>query len=119
VSSRVRCHDTAAELSQEAFLKVCLSDNLDCVRNLKAYLFCTALNLLTDHYRRRAVQKVAIIERRDDELRDNEDHRSTVGWVEACGNPALIAELSMYNTHHEQRRNPQTLTRRWLAVAGH
>jgi RNA polymerase sigma factor (sigma-70 family) len=49
--SRVRCKETAADISQEAYLSLCRANDLSSINNLKAYLFRTALNLLTDHYR--------------------------------------------------------------------
>lgn len=49
--SRLRCRDTAADLSQEAFLKLHRSENLGVIGNLRAFLFRIAINLLNDHYR--------------------------------------------------------------------
>lgn len=49
--SRLRCRDTAADLSQEAFLRLHRSEDLAGIGNLRAYLFRVAMNLLNDHYR--------------------------------------------------------------------
>ncbi|MFZ2451948.1 MAG: RNA polymerase sigma factor [Methylovulum miyakonense] len=49
--ARVKCRETAADLCQEAFARLCHLDDLGSIGNLKAYLFKTALNLLCDHYR--------------------------------------------------------------------
>ncbi len=73
--SRVRCRETAADICQEAFMRLCRSDDLGSIGNLKAYLFRTALNLLVDHYRSQAVREPAAVDWPDDAQPEAEDHR--------------------------------------------
>lgn len=58
--SRVRCTHTAADLAQEAFLRVLRSERLPEIANLRAYLFATANNLLIDHGRAQRCQTEAL-----------------------------------------------------------
>lgn len=60
--SRLRCRETAADICQEAFVRLCRSEDLSSVGNLKAYLFRTAQNLLIDYYRSQTVRSAAIVE---------------------------------------------------------
>lgn len=48
---RVRCRRAAAELAQEAYVRIARHSDLGQVLDLKAYLFRVALNLLSDHQR--------------------------------------------------------------------
>ncbi len=73
--SRVRCRETAADICQEAFMRLCRIDDLAGIGNLKAYLFRTALNLLLDHYRHQAVRDSVTVEWANDELPEAEDQR--------------------------------------------
>lgn len=73
--NRLRCRDTASDLSQEAFLRLCRAQDLGRVENLKAYLFRTALNLLNDHYRAVAVREIIVPESPETPL-EAEDLRS-------------------------------------------
>lgn len=73
--SRVRCRETAADICQEAFVRLCRTDDLGKVGNLKAYLFRTALNLLFDHYRSQTVRNAAIVEWPEDAAPEAEDQR--------------------------------------------
>jgi len=54
--ARVNCRETAADLCQEAYARLCRIDDLAGVGNLKAYLFRTALNLLCDYYRSQSMR---------------------------------------------------------------
>jgi len=74
--SRLRCRDTASDLSQEAFVRLCRAEDLGTVGNLKAYLFRTALNLLNDHYRSQGVREAVTLPGLDDAPPDAEDRRS-------------------------------------------
>ncbi len=58
--SRVRCTHTAADLAQEAFLRVLRSERLPEIADLRAYLFATANNLLIDHGRAQRCQTQAL-----------------------------------------------------------
>ncbi len=49
--SRVQCRQTALDLCQEAFLRVSASDEFEQAENPRGYLFRTARNLLSNHYR--------------------------------------------------------------------
>ncbi|MDD5033685.1 MAG: RNA polymerase sigma factor [Methylococcaceae bacterium] len=69
--SRLRCRDTASDISQEAFVRLCRSDDLGKVGNLKAYLFRTALNLVNDHFRSQSVREAVTVQ-----LPDTADRRS-------------------------------------------
>ncbi|WKJ91451.1 RNA polymerase sigma factor [Methylomonas montana] len=73
--SRLRCRETAADICQEAFLRLCRSGDLGSVGNLKAYLFRTALNLLLDHYRRQTRRETTTVEWIDDAPLEAEDQR--------------------------------------------
>ena len=72
--SRVHCKETAADICQEAYLSLCRADDLSSINNLKAYLFRTALNLLTDHYRNQ-IRNPASVEWVSDLLPETEDRR--------------------------------------------
>ncbi|WNB77792.1 RNA polymerase sigma factor [Methylomonas koyamae] len=73
--ARLRCRETAADLSQEAFVRLCRSGDLSQVGNLKAYLFRTAQNLLFDHYRSQNVRNAAIADWAEPTLPDAPDLR--------------------------------------------
>ncbi|MGH8559454.1 MAG: RNA polymerase sigma factor [Methylococcales bacterium] len=59
---RLRCPETASDLSQEAFLRLCQHQNLEQIGNLKAYLFRIAVNLLNDHFRGQKVRQIVVYE---------------------------------------------------------
>ena len=73
--SRLRCRETAADICQEAFVRLCRAEDLSGVGNLKAYLFRTAMNLMFDHYRSQAVREPANVPWHDDSPPDAEDLR--------------------------------------------
>ncbi len=73
--SRVRCRETAADICQEAFTRLCRVEDLGNIVNLKAYLFRTALNLLTDHHRSQTVRTATTIEWLEDTPPEAEDLR--------------------------------------------
>jgi len=73
--ARVKCRETAADLCQEAFIRLCHVDDLGSISNLKAYLFKTALNLLCDHYRSQSVRQAVTVEWPSDALPETEDFR--------------------------------------------
>lgn len=73
--ARLRCRETAADISQEAFVRLCRADDLSNVENLKAYLYRTAMNLLVDHYRSQATHDVTVVEWSDDEVSEPKDMR--------------------------------------------
>jgi len=75
LASRLSCRETASDLSQEAFLRLCRSDELSRIDNLKAYLFRIAFNLLNDHYRYRSVREF-IVAAPPEDLPDPADTRS-------------------------------------------
>lgn len=64
--TRLRCRETAADISQEAFTRLCRASDLGKVDNLKAYLYRTAMNLLIDHYRSQATHTASVVEWSDD-----------------------------------------------------
>lgn len=73
--ARLRCRETAADISQEAFTRLCRSSDLSNIENLKAYLFRTAMNLLVDHYRSQTTRTVSVVEWSDDTIPEAEDTR--------------------------------------------
>jgi RNA polymerase sigma factor (sigma-70 family) len=75
--SRVRCRETAADICQEAFMRLCRADDLSKVDNLKAYLYRTAMNLLFDHYRSQNVRAGVRVEWEDEGSPEAEDPRCT------------------------------------------
>ena len=48
---RLECAETAADLTQEAFVRLLRAGPASLVENPRAYLYRIASNLLTDHYR--------------------------------------------------------------------
>lgn len=54
--AKVSCPEIAADLTQEAYLRVTNRTNLDQIENFRAYLFSVANNLAIDHLRRRSRQ---------------------------------------------------------------
>ncbi len=73
--SRVRCRETAADICQEAFVRLCRREDLASVGNLKAYLFRTAQNLVIDYYRSQTVRNAAMVAWPDDMPPEIEDLR--------------------------------------------
>lgn len=73
--ARVLCRETAADLCQEAFARLCRIDNLAAIGNLKAYLYRIALNLVCDHYRSGAAHAGIAAEWPDDAAPEAEDWR--------------------------------------------
>lgn len=73
--SRVRCRETAADICQEAFVRLCRSEDLGSVGNLKAYLFRTAQNLVIDYYRSQTVRHATLVSWPDDTPPEVEDLR--------------------------------------------
>jgi RNA polymerase sigma factor (sigma-70 family) len=74
--SRLRCRDTASDISQEAFVRLCRSEDLARIGNLKAYLFRIALNLVNDYYRSQSVREAVTVHFPEGESPDAEDRRS-------------------------------------------
>lgn len=54
---RTGCSQTAADLTQDVFLRLLLKDNLPEIREPRAYLARMAHGLLVDQHRRRAIEK--------------------------------------------------------------
>lgn len=74
--TRLHCRETAADICQEAFARLCRAEDLSTVGNLKAYLFRTATNLMFDHFRSQAVRGRSTLEWYDETPPDIEDLRS-------------------------------------------
>ena len=51
LTRQLKCGFTAADLTQEVFLRLIRSNNTDDVKNPRAYLFRIASNILADHIR--------------------------------------------------------------------
>jgi RNA polymerase sigma-70 factor (ECF subfamily) len=52
LKSRVACDATAADLTQETFLRLSLLPDLGAIENFRSYIFRIAANLAIDHLRR-------------------------------------------------------------------
>jgi RNA polymerase sigma factor (sigma-70 family) len=74
--NRLRCRETAADISQEAFVRLCRTEDLARIGNLKAYLFRIALNLVNDYYRSQSVREAVTVSFPEEEAPDAEDRRS-------------------------------------------
>lgn len=74
--SRVACDATAADLTQETFLRLSQLPDLGAIDNCRAYLFRIATNLATDHLRALSRRRPAIPEN-DECLLAHPDHAST------------------------------------------
>jgi len=66
LASRVACEATAADLTQETFLRLAQLPDLAVIDNVRTYLFRVAANLATDHLRTLVRRKSAAGE--DDEV---------------------------------------------------
>jgi len=53
---KVKCAETAADLTQETYLRIAQHQKLDSIENMRAYLFRIANNLAIDHLRSRSRQ---------------------------------------------------------------
>lgn len=73
--SRIRCRETAADICQEAFARLCRAEDLSKIGNLKAYLYRTAMNLLFDHFRSQAVRAAVTTGWQDEAPPETEDPR--------------------------------------------
>jgi len=73
--TKVDCRDTAADLCQEAFIRLCRIEDLTRIGNLKAYLFRTAFNLVCDHYRSQAIRATNTVAWEDTAAIEPEDQR--------------------------------------------
>lgn len=54
------CHEQAADICHEVYLRLIRADDTPALDNPRAYLFRIARNLLTDHHRRQANHLIAI-----------------------------------------------------------
>lgn len=54
---RLRCKETAADLTQDAFIRLSEQMGRTRIDNFRAYLFCAARNLFIDHTRRQEHRK--------------------------------------------------------------
>lgn len=76
LASRVACEATAADLTQETFLRLAQSPNAGVIENIRSYLFRIAANLATDHLRALGRRKTSLSEQ-DDTLTEHPDGAST------------------------------------------
>ncbi|MGH8549392.1 MAG: RNA polymerase sigma factor [Methylococcales bacterium] len=96
---RLRCPETASDLLQEAFLRLCRTQDLEHIGNLKAYLFRIAVNLLNDHFRSQKVREIVVHEAAIS-LEEYADRRPRDGETQALDEERLalfvraLAELS-------------------------
>lgn len=52
LTARLHCEQAAADIVQETYLRVLSLDNLQAIRQPRAFLYKTALNLITDSHRK-------------------------------------------------------------------
>lgn len=76
LASRVACEATAADLTQETFLRLAQLPDLAVIENVRTYLFCIAANLATDHLRTLVRRRGPVCEQEDD-LSERPDSAST------------------------------------------
>jgi RNA polymerase sigma factor (sigma-70 family) len=76
LASRVTCDATAADLTQEAFLRLAQLPDLAAIENVRTYLFRIAANLATDHLRVLVRRKSPLAEQ-EDGLLEYSDRSST------------------------------------------
>ena len=68
---RVRCAETAAELTQETFVRFMRSAARTPIESPRAYLYRIAANLLTDHSRKKSVRLEVVSEDAVDQVADS------------------------------------------------
>lgn len=56
LTQRLKCRDTAQDLAQETFLRICESSREAAIENPGAFAFRVARNLAVDHQRKRATR---------------------------------------------------------------
>ncbi len=76
ILSRVSCEATAADLTQETFLRVSQLPDLQSIRNMRSYLFRIATNLTIDHLRTQSRWQRVFADEETDPL-DRPDSAST------------------------------------------
>lgn len=94
---KLRCPEAAADLVQEAFLRLAQHDSSSPIRDLSGFLYRTALNLATDYVRKEQRQQTQRVSTR--ELAILPDHSPAVedaitGRQELKLLRAAVAELS-------------------------
>ena len=98
IFGRLRCRETAADICQEAFVRLCRSEQSGSVDNVKAYLFRIAMNLLYDHYRSQAVRLTYSTDCPYEETPELKDSRSAeqavLGMEQLDRAMAALTELS-------------------------
>lgn len=76
LASRVACQATAADLTQETFLRLAQLPDLQTIGNFRTYLFRIAANLAIDHHRTRIRWSMHAVEQEGD-LLEHLDRSST------------------------------------------
>ncbi|BBA32154.1 RNA polymerase, sigma-24 subunit, ECF subfamily [Methylocaldum marinum] len=84
---RLGCAQTAADLCQESFLRLWRSGDLSRIGNPRAYLFRTALNLITDYHRSGKTRFGLFAELND----TDEDDSASLPVEERTGETATLA----------------------------
>lgn len=85
---RLRCKETAADLTQDTFIRLSEQMSRTRIENFRAYLFSSARNLFIDHTRRQEHRKVEPLEQQ--EMNDAEPQTPTLEQA-AIANQQLSA----------------------------
>jgi len=101
LTGRVACPDTAADLAQEAFLRMIQARAVEPVRDTRAYLFRTAANLASNHHRHR--RAVPMVETTDADWAELSDPAPAADQV-AMGREDLVRLGHAINTLPPRRR---------------
>jgi RNA polymerase sigma factor (sigma-70 family) len=77
VASKISCRETAADLTQDAYIRFLCAKRQDDIRDMRSYLLRIASNLVIDHYRAQNAQsapkEVYEISSMSDQLQTDED----------------------------------------------
>lgn len=104
---RLRCKDTAADLTQDTFMRLSEQMGRTRIENFRAYLFSAARNLFIDHTRRQGHRKSAPLD-----ARELDDVRHTTPTLEQ----AAIAHQQLANLNQVIENMPAPCREVFLMV---